>query len=79
MRMAHGESAGKGSRERCGVIMQDSRCKGCVGRVVVDVRCRVRMMARDVASRIRGYIPQDGIVITSGDEELCWGRIGTLI
>ena len=32
-------NAGKGSRERCSVIMQDSRCEDCGGRVVVNVRC----------------------------------------
>ena len=72
-------TTGEEGRDRCAVVMVmwDSGDKGFGGKVVV--RCRVRMMARDVAHRIRGWLPQNGVLITCGSGKSSWGRIGTLV
>src|SRR6266571_7041907 len=68
---------GKESRGRRSVIVRDSARKGCVGRVIVDVRCRVRMMARDVKQWIRRWLRHNLVIIGSG--ESCWSDIGNLM
>ncbi len=70
---------GEGSGGQSSVVMWDSVSKGRGGRDIVDVGCRVRMMARDVAQWIRGWLPQNGMLIVSGGRESCWGSIGILM
>jgi len=70
---------GVGRRDQRSVIIEDNASRGCGGKVIVDVRCWVQMMASDVAQRIRGRISQNDVLITSGGGELCWGRIGILV
>ena len=44
---------GEGSRGQRSIIVQGGASRGCGGRDIVGVGCRFRMMARDVAQRIR--------------------------
>src|SRR6266702_2486411 len=60
---------GKGSRRKRGVVVQESTNKGCGGRVVVN-------MTSNVAQWIRGWLPQNVILVASEGGESCWGRIG---
>ncbi len=54
---------GKESRGQRSVIVQDSTRKGCGGRVVVGVMCRVRMMARDVKQWIQRWLQHNLVII----------------
>src|SRR6266702_5818618 len=65
---------GKGCMGQCSrVVVQVGASKGCGGRAVVDARCRVRMMASDVAQWKRGWfrLTEDNAMvhITRGGEE----------
>jgi hypothetical protein len=58
--------------------MRDNACYGRRG-IVVGVRCRVRIMAQDLANWIREGLLQNLIVITCGGGEKRWSRIGVLV
>ena len=45
----------------------------------MNVSSRVGMMAGDVAQGICGMSHQNGILVTGGSGECCWGGIGMLM